>query len=209
MPSVDIFASSPSGTPGSYNVDLSWEPLNVTSCTASNEDGISGWSGPKSALPGLNTQSDVSLSDGGTTYTITCSGAYGSASDSVTVFPPSDPGDDGDTSCTDCFPADGPAVALTYADFIPGVLVPGSVTLIWKTQDVVSCEASSTDTLWTGPKAATPDGIYTEVGVLYTSPFEDYTITCIGDDDSTVSDTLKLNDSSPKNPIVRPTWIEF
>ena len=59
---------------------LNWTVSNATSCTASSSDG--GWSGSKSATGGYD--SNITTSVGGN-YTLNCSGAGGSSSDTVQV----------------------------------------------------------------------------------------------------------------------------
>lgn len=204
-PSVTLSAGGVAGSPGSYNADLTWTLSNVTSCNATNEDGITAWSGSKTATDGSHTDDNVSVDDAGTTYSIDCTGPYGSASDSVTVVPgectPGDPG-------CDIF---GPWVGLTYSNFIHDA-ISGTVKLIWQTQDLTSCSASSTEPTsgWTGSVTASPNGIYSMSSIGWTALDDTYTITCVGDDGSTVSDSLNLNMLTPPNPApITPIYEEF
>jgi hypothetical protein len=79
-PIVDLKMDSQDGpisiTSGS-NHTLSWTVSNATSCTASG-----GWSGNKSASGGSQGINNITSN---TTYTLTCTGPGGSASDSVEV----------------------------------------------------------------------------------------------------------------------------
>ena len=78
-PTVDIKANSSNGpVTVVYNTvaTLSWTTTNATSCTASN-----GWSGSK-VTSGSESTGRLNTSK---TYTITCTGVGGSATDSVTV----------------------------------------------------------------------------------------------------------------------------
>lgn len=79
LPTVDLDADGSDGPISiAYNgsATLSWTSTNATSCTASN-----GWSGGKATSGSESTGSLTS----DTTYTLTCDGPGGSASDSVTV----------------------------------------------------------------------------------------------------------------------------
>lgn len=83
--SVDIKANGSDGLIAvSYNssVSLTWTSSNANSCSASGD-----WSGSKSLFGSESTGNLLSSK----TYTITCSGAAGSASDSVTVNVSSQP----------------------------------------------------------------------------------------------------------------------
>ncbi len=76
---VDIKANnSDSPSPIAYNsaATLTWTSANMTSCTASN-----GWLGSQILTGSISTGNLT----GSKTYTITCTGSLGSASDSVTV----------------------------------------------------------------------------------------------------------------------------
>jgi hypothetical protein len=204
-PSVTISASGISGTPGSYTADLSWTTSNLTSCVASNEDGITAWNGSKSASEGTHSQDNVSVEDDGTTYTIECSGPYGVDEDSVTVIPDEcAPGDDG---CDIV----GPWVGLTYSNFVHDALV-GTTKLIWQTQDLASCTASSTEPTsgWTGDVTASPDGVYSMSGIGWTATTDTYTISCIGEEGEDVSDSITLDMTTPTNPApITPIYEEF
>lgn len=87
-PTVDIKANGSDGPiTVAYNssVNLSWISSNVDSCTASG-----GWSGIK----GTSGSQKVENLTSSRTYTLTCSGPAGSASDSVTVNVEGRPSDD-------------------------------------------------------------------------------------------------------------------
>lgn len=204
-PSVTISASGVSGTPGSYTADLSWTTSNLSSCTATNEDGITSWTGSKSGTDGTHNQDNVSVDDDGTTYTIECTGPYGVDEDSVTVVP--DECSPGESGCE----IDGPWVGLTYSSFVHDA-ISGTVKLIWQTQDLTSCEASSTEPTsgWTGSVTASPDGVYSVSGIGWTATEDTYTISCIGTDGTSVSDSLTLDMNSPVNPApITPIYEEF
>jgi hypothetical protein len=80
-PSVDIKANGLDGTitiPYNSSVNLTWTSNNVTSCYASGD-----WFGNK---PTSGSETISNLTSGPKTYTITCSGAGGTVSDSVTIY---------------------------------------------------------------------------------------------------------------------------
>ena len=79
-PTVDIKANGSDGPitiPYNSSATLSWTSTNATSCQASGA-----WSGTK---PLSGSESTGNLTTGTYTYTLTCQGAGGTASDSVTV----------------------------------------------------------------------------------------------------------------------------
>ncbi len=79
VPTVDIKANGSDGTitiPYNSSANLTWTSTNATSCYASTD-----WSGTK-GTSGSETTYNLTYSK---TYTITCTGSGGSASDSVTV----------------------------------------------------------------------------------------------------------------------------
>jgi uncharacterized repeat protein (TIGR01451 family) len=79
VPTVDIKANGSDGTvtiPYNSSANLTWTSTNATSCYASGD-----WSGTK-GTSGSETTYNLTYSK---TYTITCTGSGGSASDSVTV----------------------------------------------------------------------------------------------------------------------------
>ncbi len=78
-PSVDIKANGfdgPITIPNNASANLSWQSTNAASCTATN-----GWTGTKATSGSENTGNLITSK----TYTLTCSGTGGSASDSVVV----------------------------------------------------------------------------------------------------------------------------
>lgn len=76
-------AATPSSGPAGSASTLQWTVYNATSCYANG-----GWSGPKSATTGSNTES-ITINSSPTTYTITCVNANNNTSmtGSVTVSP--------------------------------------------------------------------------------------------------------------------------
>ena len=121
-PSVSLTANPGSVATGAASM-LSWNSANATSCTASG-----GWSGAKATSGSQSTGNLTSTAS----YTLTCSGAGGSASQTVPVVvtPPA------------------PTVSLTAN---PASVNSGqSSTLAWSSINATSCTASGG---WTGTKA--------------------------------------------------------
>lgn len=176
VPSVDLDANNSDGPITiSYNTSavLSWTSANATSCTASI-----GWSGGKSLSGSESTGNLTSLQ----TYTLSCSGSGGSASDGVTVNVSSPPAPDVDL---DWNGSDGTVL----------VVYNSTGALSWVIQGLADrCEASSTAGDFSGSKSI-PTGSETK-GPITSS--RTYTLTCSGPG-GTHSDQVILNVSVP-NP---------
>jgi hypothetical protein len=132
------------------NYTLTWSSTNATSCTASGD-----WS-DSIGTSGSKTLSESSA--GSKTYTITCTGAGGSASDSATVVVTN--------------PPEAPTATITAN--LSSVIVDNSFTLTWSSTNATECAASgdwsdSIDTSGTQSITETETGVKT------------YTITCTGD----------------------------
>lgn len=125
-PTLTLTATPSSIQEGSAST-LAWTSTNATSCTASN-----GWSGSK----GLSGSESVSPS-ATTTYALTCTGAGGSVSKSVTV---------------NVVPTAPSSPTLTFTATPTTVEDNGSSTLVWTSTNTSSCTASGG---WTGSKALT------------------------------------------------------
>lgn len=82
-PSVSLTAS-PSTIFSGSSATLSWTSTNVTSCTASAVPASGSWIGAKSTSSSYPHESTGNLS-ATTTFSISCTGAYGSVNDSKTV----------------------------------------------------------------------------------------------------------------------------
>ncbi len=120
-PTVSLQASPSSVAIGS-SAQLSWSSTNASSCTASG-----GWSGAKGTS---GTASSANLF-ANATFTLTCTGTGGTASDSKSV---------------NVIPA--PTVSLTAS---PSSIASGSATqLSWSSTNATSCTASGS---WSGTKA--------------------------------------------------------
>ena len=141
-----------SSSTGSVEVNtdftLSWSSTNATSCTASGA-----WS-DSIGTSGTKTFSESTA--GSKTYTITCTGAGGSDSDSTTVVV-----------------TDPAAPTATITANVSSVLVNNSFTLTWSSTYATSCTASGdwSDSIAT---SGTQSVTETETGV------KTYTITCTG-----------------------------
>ena len=120
-------AASPSTIDQGQSSTLTWSSNDATSCTASGA-----WSGAKA------TSGSQAVSPGTTSsYTISCSGAGGSANNSATVtVNPAPPA------------TTAPTVSLNAS---PSSITKGSnITLTWSSTDASSCSASGG---WSGSKA--------------------------------------------------------
>jgi hypothetical protein len=163
-PTVDIEANGSDGPISiSYNnsANLSWTSTNATSCYASGN-----WSGSKS-LSGNESTGSLTYSR---TYTITCSGTGGSASDSVTVNVTS-------STPTIDIKANGSdgTITIPYND---------SAILNWTSANATSCYASGN---WSGSKSTS--GSESTGNLTYSKT---YTITCSGSGGS-ASDSVTIN----------------
>jgi len=161
LPTVDIKANGFGGTATvDYNtpVTLAWTSTDATSCTASGD-----WSGSKNPSGGSESMGSLASNK---TYTLDCTGAGGSKSDSVTVNvrPFADIKADG---------SDGP-ITIAYNT---------AATISWSSANATSC--SVTPGGWTG---LSNTGIST--GNLTAT--NTYTLNCTGAGGS-VSDSVIVN----------------
>ena len=165
-PTVDIKANGSNGPITiTYNTaaTLSWTSTNATSCSASN-----GWSGTK-GTSGSESTGNLTSSK---TYTIICTGAGGSANDSVTVnvsAPTTPP-----TVDIKANGSDGP-ITIDYNT---------AATLSWTSTNATSCSASNG---WSGGKATSGSE---STGNLTSS--KTYTIICTGAGGS-ANDSVTVN----------------
>ena len=126
---------------------LTWSATNATSCTASGA-----WSGAKATS---GSQSTGALK-ANATYSLTCTGSGGSATQSATV------------SVTSPTPAPTVSLAASPSSIASG----GSSTLTWSTTNATSCTASGA---WTGSKATSGSQ---STGALTANA--SYSLTCTG-----------------------------
>jgi len=146
-PTVTLSVSPVSATIDSgQTATLSWSSTDATSCTA-------GWTTSNA------TSGSAAVTPGATSaYTMTCNGAGGSASDSVTVTVNAAP------------TVTAPTVILTASP--SRVSRGGTITLNWSSTDANSCTASGD---WSGTKAfAGSESIAISSAVTFT-------LTCSGD----------------------------
>jgi hypothetical protein len=149
LPTVTLSAS-PSTIDAGQSATLSWNSTDATSCTASDA-----WSGTRSAAtPGSETVSPGVTS----TYTLTCTGDGGSASESVTITVNTAPA------------AVAPTVTLTASP--ASVSRGGTITLSWSSTDATSCTASGN---WSGAKP-----VVGSESIVINGPVT-FTLNCSGD----------------------------
>ena len=117
------FAAAPTSVKSGSASQLTWSTTNATGCSASG-----GWTGAKAKS---GTQSTGALTSGAS-YTMTCSGAGGSVSQTASV-------------------AIIPAPTLSFTA-VPATVQAGAATqLTWSATDATACTASGS---WSGTKAA-------------------------------------------------------
>jgi PKD repeat protein len=159
---VDLKANGQDGTisvAANASVNLSWATQNATSCTASGA-----WSGTKNT-GGVEIVGPLSANQT-LTYTLTCEGAGGTASDFVTINVGGG-GGGGDQVSVD-LKANNSDGTITVA---PGA----SVTLSWTSANATSCTASNG---WSGSKGTS--GSETVTASTASSTSQTYTLTCQG-----------------------------
>jgi peptidoglycan/xylan/chitin deacetylase (PgdA/CDA1 family) len=122
------FSGSPTSITHGQSSTLTWSSSNTTGCTASN-----GWSGTK-ATSGTESVSPSAT----TTYALSCSGAGGNVSQSVTIG----------VKASTTPPA--PTPTLTFSASPASVTAGQQSTLSWSSTNVTSCTASNG---WTGTKS--------------------------------------------------------
>ncbi len=130
-------------------VVLTWATTNATSCIASG-----GWSGTQTTS---GTKSILGILNN-TTYTLTCSGAGGTAAKSISV--------------TVISPVPVAVPTLTLTSSAASVVSGGSATLTWAATNATSCTASGS---WTGALAASGSKVVSGITVPST-----YALTCTG-----------------------------
>ena len=166
VPTVDIKANSSDGPVTiAYNTaaTLSWTSTNATACTASSD-----WTGARATSGSESTGSLTVVKT--YTYTISCTGAGGTANDSVSAIVQT-PAPTVDIKANS---SDGP-VTIDYNT---------SATLFWTSTNATSCTAAGD---WTGAKAT---GGFESTGNLISS--KTYTITCTGSGGS-ATDSVIVN----------------
>lgn len=173
LPTLSLSASPAALLKGAAST-LAWSSTGVTTCTASG-----GWSGPRA---GAGTESTGPLT-ATTTYTLSCTGAGGDVSRSVTVAV-----------------TVPPAPTLTFAADPLSVNAGGSSTLTWSATNATSCTARDG---WTGPRATS--------GVASTGALNgttSYTLECTGEGGS-VWETVIVTVVPPSGTISRVDAFRF
>ncbi|KAA3626088.1 MAG: fibronectin type III domain-containing protein [Proteobacteria bacterium] len=160
-------SANPTSVAYQGSTSVSWTSSNVTSCTA-----FGAWSGSKSAS---GNQSFSALTSD-RTFTLSCTGAGGSITRSVTVAvaPP-------------------PAPTLSLSGNPTSVAYNGTSVLSWSSSNATSCSAAGD---WSGTKGAS--GAET-VGPLTSDA--SYTLTCTGIGGS-VNRTVSLTVQAPPAPTI-------
>jgi hypothetical protein len=174
VPPAVALAVAPDTVQQSASANLTWSSTNSSSCVASG-----GWSGSK-ALTG--TESTGAL-NAATAYTLTCSGAGGTAGQTVNAGvapPPTAP--------------QPPTVTLAVA---PGSVVSGSAaTLTWSSTNATACAASGN---WSGARATSGSA---STGVLTANSA--FALTCTGAGGS-ATQSVNVTVTQPAAPSVTLT----
>ncbi len=161
-PTVTISANPTSLVLGQSTL-LTWSSTNATSCTASNA-----WTGPEATS---GTLSVTPATTGTVSYTLTCTGAGGSASNTASVN------------------VTLPAPTVTIAANPSSIDLGSSTTLTWSSTNAGSCSASGA---WHG--AQPPSGTTGETPTV--TGTNSYTLTCNGPG-GTASNTASVNVIAP------------
>ena len=170
LPAVQISANPTAVTSGQTST-LTWSATNATSCTASG-----GWAGNK-AVSGSQTVGPLATS---TDFTLTCTGAGGSAGSTarVTVQGGGSP----------------PAPTVSLSANPTSVAYNGSTVLNWSSSNATSCTASGA---WSGTKALT--GNQTIAGITSNRT---YTLQCSGAGGSTSRSVSVIALNTPTSPVI-------
>ena len=161
-PTVSLFATPSTVKSGAASM-LTWSSTNATTCTASG-----GWSGSKS-ISGSQSSGSLTVN---TTYSLTCVGTSGSATQSATV------------SVT----APAPTVTLTAS---PSTVARGNASVLsWSSTNATSCTASGA---WSGGKAVSGSQ---STGTVTAN--ETYGLSCTGNGGSAAqSATVSVTSPTP------------
>jgi hypothetical protein len=169
-PNVALSAAPVTSNPGS--TQLTWATSNATACVASGA-----WQGARDAAGGSVTLTGLTTS---ATYTLTCSGAGGTTTQSLTVFVPP--------------PTPQPTVALTAS---PASLQQGGASnLAWSSSNATACTASGD---WSGARALSGSQ---STGTLSTPGNYSYTLTCSGPGGSEAKTSTVTVTATPPAPTV-------
>jgi hypothetical protein len=169
-PPTVALTATPTTVASGGSSTLSWSSTNATGCTASG-----GWTGSK-PLSGAEARTNLTQT---ASYTLSCSGAGGTASQTVTV------------NVTPALPA--PTLLLTAT---PSAVVQGNAaTLNWTSSNATSCTASGD---WTGGKVLSGSQ---STGTLSAVRNHSYTLSCSGAGGS-VSQTANVTVGSLPAPTV-------
>ncbi len=172
------FSSTPSVIQLGQTANFTWSSTNATACAASGGNGSDGWSGAEPT-------SSTGLVIGPTTtagiysYTLTCSGAGGSAAKTLTLIVGA-----------------LPPLVTVVVDATPAVVVAGNAAaLTWTSQNADSCVASGS---WSGTQPVIGSNVST--GTLTTPGLYTYALTCTGASGSALGSATVL--VTPALPIV-------
>jgi len=168
-------SASPVSIGSGSSSTLYWSSENVTSCTASGD-----WSGSK-VVNGSQTTGAVTSNK---TYTLTCTGPYGTVNSSALVNVITQP----------------PLVNI-YAS--PSDIASGEETVVvYNTQYATSCTGSGGGAGWDGTRSAYGDALS-----FFPYATKTFTITCTGPSGSTMASAAVIVDGKPLG--TKPVFVEF
>ena len=179
-PTVTLSANPTTITSGASST-LSWSATNATDCTASANPAVAGWSGSV----GISGSQSSGALTATTNFTLTCSGAGGSAGQTVSVT---------------VGPSGTPTVTLSASPTI--IESDASSTLNWSTTNATGCTASANPAVagWSGSKGISGSQ---SSGVLTATT--DFTLTCSGASGS-AGQTVTVTVLPPPPPPVANTY---
>lgn len=177
-PSVSIYASDVDLAYGD-STDIYFSPIRATACVGTG--GNSGWPGSKYHYSSSYYTGEMYQT---ATFVITCTNAYGSATNSVTIYVAGGP-------------VTFPTVDLTVDQV--NLSYNGSTTIRWNTTNAQSCIAGGGSSGWAGTKNI-PNGTFNTGAITSTTT---YTLTCTnasGSDTKTI--TINVGTQGNTNPTV-------
>ena len=158
-PTVSINAQ-PAFLPPGQSTTLSWSTSNATSCTASGGTGSDGWSGSRPVSSNATSMGPLNTV-GSYSYTLSCTGAGGTASKSIAVVVSNNP---------------LPPPVTVSIDVAPLQIVAGeSANLSWTSTNADTCLATGS---WSGAQQLMGSAVST--GTLTTPGNYSFTLACSG-----------------------------
>lgn len=187
---VLTFSATPPLLISGQSTSLAWTTINATSCSASGGTGSDGWSGPV-AISSAGTSTGAINTAGIYTYTLTCTGAGGSAGPSSVIVVVT--------------PAPTLPASIIAFTVLPSTIQAGqSALLTWITSGATSCNATggTGSDGWNG--SVPTSGIGQSTGAIATASSYTYTLNCSGPGGPSApsSVVLNVNNVPPVPPLI-------